>query len=182
MRVTEPGSAVKPKPPAKKKPKPAPPVPVYAHTVSSAGLEFIARWEGCVLHPYNDPLNATIGVGHLIHMGTVTAADESRYRGFTHPQAISLLKVDAGKAVAAVNALGLHLAQHELDALVSFAFNCGAGALSGGVARNLHAGDKPAAMAVLSEFVHAGGPEPVLGLVRRRAGEVALFLHGSYGA
>ena len=80
----------------------------------------------------------------------------------------------------AVNGLAVQLAQTEFDALTSFAFNCGGGALSGGIARSLHAGDRAAAMAVLSEYVHAGGVVSA-GLVRRRAAESALFLHGSYG-
>ena len=34
---------------------------------SKSGLEFIARWEGIVLHPYMDVAGLwTIGVGHLI--------------------------------------------------------------------------------------------------------------------
>lgn len=168
------------------KPKPKPHAqlpPVYVRNVSEDGLEAIARWEGVELVPYDDggrgKGNATIGVGHLIHMGVVRPADLAKYKGFTYEQAIALLKIDAAKAVAAVNALGLHLVQHEFDALVSFAFNLGAGALAGGISRELHAGNKTAAMAVLQEYNHVGSVVWP-GLTRRRAGEANLFLHGAY--
>lgn len=148
------------------------PRPVYVRNVSEKGLEFIAGWEGCVLHAYDDGTGVwTIGVGHT---GGVRPGQK-----ITRAQALTLLRQDAAKAVANVNSLGLHLVQHEFDALVSFAFNCGGGALTGGIARELHAGNKQAAMQVLREYVHAGG-QVLPGLVRRRAGEAALFLHGTY--
>ena len=147
--------------------------PANATNVSQKGLDFIARWEGCVLHAYDDGTGVwTIGIGHTagVHPGeTITRA-----------QAMTFLRQDAAKAVMAVDGLGVQLAQTEFDALTSFAFNCGGGALSGGIARNLHAGDKQGAMAVLNEYVNTNGRVNA-GLVRRRAAETALFLHGSYG-
>lgn len=151
--------------------------PVFATNVDEKGLEFIARWEGCVLHPYNDPWNATIGVGHLLHMGKVTKADEAKWKGFTYPRALALLKQDASKFVHEVNGYGLKLHQNEFDALVSAAFNLGS--IPDHVVKLLHAGDKNGAMNVLQEYCHANGQE-VLGLVRRRAAEVHLYLHNTY--
>lgn len=167
-----------------KKPKKTPCRPPHATGVSKRGLEFIARFEGCVLRPYDDGGrpgigNATIGVGHLLHMGPCTAADRRRWRGFTRTKAIGLLRRDAAHAAAAVRALGVPLNQHEFDALTSFAFNCGPGALAGGIARHLHAGDRAGAMDVLREYVHAGG-HVYPGLVRRRNAEAHLFLAGTY--
>ena len=155
-----------------------------ARNVSARGLAFIASFEGCVLHPYDDGGpgrgNATIGVGHLIHYGLVTAADMRRYAGFTRGQAMSLLRADAAHAVAAVDQLGLRFSQPEFDALCSFAFNCGGGSLAGGIARNLHASNDQAAMNVLREYVHGPGGVVMAGLVRRRNAEANLFLHGTY--
>lgn len=154
------------------KPAPKAKQTAYAHNASAKGLEFIARWEGCVLHAYDDGTGVwTIGVGH-------TPAKPGEV--VTHAQAMALLRNDVAKAVAAVNSLGLHLKQTQFDALVSFAFNCGGGALTGGVSKNLHAGNPAAAMAVLSEYDHAGG-RVLPGLARRRAAESALFLHSNYG-
>lgn len=163
------GGGAKPKPTPEKKPKPS----VYAHDVSEKGLEFIARWEGCVLHAYDDGTGVwTIGIGHT---GGVRPG-----QAITRVQALALLRRDASHAVDAVHSLGLKLTQPEFDALVSFAFNCGPGALTGGVSKSLHAGNPQAAMGTLREYDHAGG-RVLAGLVRRRAAEAALFLHGSYG-
>lgn len=170
------------KPVAKKKPAVA---PRRFTNISEAGLEFIARHEGCPMNGqfcriYNDAANnATIGVGHLIHMGPYTTADRRKYQSFTYSDAIQLLKQDVAKYVAAVTALNLDLSQNEGDALVSFAFNLGPGALQGGILENLRAGNKPAAMSVLKEYDHAGG-QVLAGLVTRRNDEARLFLAGAY--
>jgi len=152
--------------------------------VSPQGLSFIAGFEGCVLHPYDDGGrpgvgNATIGVGHLIHMGPVRPADVKAYAGFTKAKALTLLSADAGHAEQAVSSLGIHFSQPQFDALVSFAFNCGGGALMGGIAHHLHAGDDQGAMDVLCEYTHAGSTVSP-GLVRRRHAEAHLFLTGKY--
>lgn len=155
-----------------------------ASNVSAAGLSFIAGFEGCVLRPYDDGGkpgvgNATIGVGHLIHIGPCTPADARKWSGFTLKDALKLLRQDAAHAVAAVRSIGICLNQAEFDALVSFTFNCGGGALTGGIVRNLRAGNKQSAMVVLREYVHASGVVSP-GLVRRRNAEAQLFLHGIY--
>ena len=41
-----------------------------AMSTSKNGLEFISKWEGCILKPYKDIAGLrTIGVGHLIKPG-----------------------------------------------------------------------------------------------------------------
>src|SRR4051794_5732557 len=95
--------------------------------VSAHGRAFIRREEGCVLHPYNDSAgHATIGVGHLLHHGNVTAADRQRYAHFTTASADRLLASDLHTFESGVNRLvTAKLSQAEFDALVSFAFNIG---------------------------------------------------------
>ena len=40
---------------------------------SKSGLEFITKWEGCILKPYKDIAGLrTIGVGHLIKPGEIS--------------------------------------------------------------------------------------------------------------
>lgn len=153
---------------------------MYADNVSRKGLEFIARFEGCVLHPYNDPYNATIGIGHLIHTGRVTADDIRRWKGFTRADALTLLKKDTRFAVASVNRLGVRLGQAQFDALTSFAFNCGGGALNGGIRTYLRERKPVLAMEILKMYVHANGTV-LAGLVRRRNAEADLYLSGHYG-
>lgn len=140
---------------------------------SSAGLAFLSGEEGCVLHPYNDSQrNATIGVGHLIHLGPVTAADNRRYAHFTRSDAIALLRSDVAKVEATIRAhVHVGLNQHQFDALVSLGFNIGTGGLARStVVRRLNAHDyRGAANAILMWDI----PSELRG---RRLRERALFL------
>lgn len=171
--------------PAKQVPsrKAVPKVTPTVSDVSQNGLLFIARNEGCVLHPYNDgggsKGNATIGVGHLIHMGPFTEQDVERYKDFTQAEADALLHTDAAQVVYAVRALPAHLTQPQFDALVDLGFNCGAGALTGNITAGLRESDIALVTSTILEYVHAGGVV-LPGLVARREREVALFLHGTY--
>jgi lysozyme len=113
--------------------------------LSSRGTHQIAAFEGYVPKPYNDTANnATIGFGHLIHYGPVTEQDIQRYSNFTFAAALGLLQKDAQVAVDAVNKgvtdrLGIIPANNQcrFDALVSFAFNIGAGGFLGSSALRL---------------------------------------------
>lgn len=115
-----------------------------AHHISARGLALIGKWEGTYLRPYNDPAgHATVGIGHLLHYGPVTAADRCGVwvKGQKQPgvltvqEAWKLLKRDLrrpGSYEAAVRALtrrGVILRQPQFDALVSFVYNCGPGAI-----------------------------------------------------
>lgn len=172
--------------------------------LSSAGVDFIARFEGFVPKPYNDadrPPNATIGFGHMLHHGPVTHQDEQHYAGgISRDRALDLLKKDAASCVAAVNeSVRVPLNQAQFDALVSFAFNVGVGALegstllkdinSGHTVANLHSsddGERHAAQnAIRSAFLawdHGNGGVVLAGLQRRRTEEAHLFMTGDYGS
>jgi lysozyme len=158
-------------------------VPAWAHDISPEGLAFIARNEGCVLHPYDDggpgKGNATIGVGHLIHLGPVTQADVQKYRGFTEADAMKLLHSDVAKVVEAVRALGVELTTGEFDALVDLGFNCGIGALEGGIAKGLRERNKALVTQTILEYDHVGH-EVSPGLRARRQRDVKLFQTGTY--
>jgi len=138
---------------------------------SKAGIELIAGYEAFVDHPYRDTGGVwTIGYGHtgpgVSAMGTITRAS-----------GLQLLAGDVRDAEHAVNALGLHLTQSQFDAIVSFVFNCGPGTLDpsrslGGALRRPGMAGVPAAMALYTRDAHG---QVLLGLVRRRAAEGALF-------
>ncbi|MGH3995455.1 MAG: lysozyme, partial [Pseudonocardiaceae bacterium] len=118
--------------------------------MSAKGLELLSREEGLRTEPYNDSAgHATIGVGHLIHHGPVTAADRARFRGFTRADALRLLRSDVVSRERAVSRLvNVSLHQNEFDALVSLVFNIGEGqkGFAGStVRRELNAGDRRAA-------------------------------------
>lgn len=151
--------------------------------LSQHGAGFIARFEGCVLRMYNDPTgNATIGVGHLIHMGKINGREPAEFRnGITRKRALALLMSDADKAARGVRRLiKVPLKQHQLDALVSFTFNCGEGALASSTLRKrLNRGEYAAVPQELNKWVMSGGRR-LEGLIRRRKAEGALFRNGKY--
>jgi lysozyme len=151
--------------------------------LSQQGAGFIARFEGCVLRMYNDPTgNATIGVGHLIHMGKINGREPPEFRqGITRNRALALLMSDADKAARSVRRLiKVPLKQHQRDALVSFTFNCGEGALASSTLRKrLNRGEYAAVPQELNKWVMSGGRR-LEGLVRRRKAEGALFRNGKY--
>lgn len=145
--------------------------------VNQAGLQFIAGWEGLLLHPYNDSANnATIGIGHLIHYGPVTQADIDHYQGFTVKDAYQLLAQDIRTAEDAVRqALGdIPVTQDQWNACVDIAYNCGAGPIQE-TAALIKAGNWAAATERWQAWDHAGGTI-VPGLQRRRAAERQLAL------
>jgi lysozyme len=163
------------------------PEPVAAPTrLSRAGAGFIAGFEGCVLHLYNDPArHCTIGIGHLVHLGRCDGRpSEASFRnGITREEAYDIFREEV---VAFAQAIRRHirvpLNQAQFDALLSWAFNCGAGVLrTSTLVRRLNAGDYDSVPGELMRWNKAGNPPQALaGLTRRRRAEGELFAHGRY--
>src|SRR5829696_3645990 len=151
--------------------------------LSQRGADFVARFEGCILRLYNDPTNnATIGIGHLVHMGPINGTELGEFRnGITRERALDLLGQDASAAADAVRRLiKVPLEQHQVDALVSFAFNCGESSLQTSTLRKrLNAGEYSAVPHELGRWVFSEGKK-LPGLVRRRRAEGMLFSEGRY--
>lgn len=150
--------------------------------LSKKGAAFIAAYEGFVDHPYNDAANnATIGYGHLLHKGPVTQADRNHWGKITHAQALALLQKDAQIAADAVAKYAKPWRQSRFDALVSFTFNCGVGALATSTLLKKHrARDYAGAAREFKKWNRAGG-RVLAGLSRRRKAEATLYLNGIYG-
>jgi lysozyme len=145
--------------------------------LSRSGAQLIAGFEGFVPHPYNDAAgHATIGFGHLIHRGRLTAADVAQWGTISRDRGLDLLRGDAREAEQAVaGAVTVPLTQPEFDALVSFVFNVGAGAFrSSTLLRRLTADDRAGAGAELLHWCRAGG-RVLEGLRRRREAEQKLM-------
>ena len=137
--------------------------------LSDSGVNLIKAFEGLRLSAYQDSGGIwTIGYGHI---GGVQPGDR-----ITQGQAEELLRKDTGWAQDAVRQqVHVPLTQRQFDALTSFTFNLGAGALNGStLLSKLNAGDYAGAQAEFGRFVHAGG-RVLQGLVRRRAAEADLF-------
>ncbi len=134
---------------------------------SIAGLQFIAKMEGEVLHPYVDRAGyPTIGVGHLIKAG------EEFPGAITHEQAMQLLAADVLKCEREILArVKVPLTQHQFDALCAFAYNVGTGALwASQVIIQLNLGRHDDVPRLMMAWCHAGGKTDQ-GLVDRRRAE-----------
>lgn len=144
--------------------------------LDQAGIDAIKLHEDFRAYPYKDlGGNWTIGYGHLIKTG------ESFQHDLSIEDADKLLFKDAQIAVSDVNHLvKIPLTQNQFNALVSFAFNLGGGALAGStLLREINAGD-------LSNIEHNfyvynkvrknGVLTFSQGLANRREKEAAVFL------
>lgn len=142
-------------------------------SVSPQALALLREFEGLRLEAYPDPASGgapwTIGYGHT---RGVQPGDK-----ITRDQAEAYLEQDAAEAEAAVRSLiAVPLTQNQCDALVSFVFNVGAGALQRStLLRKLNAGDFSGAADEFLRWNNAAG-QRMPGLTRRRQAERALFL------
>ena len=140
--------------------------------MGAAGLALLKSFEGCKLTAYPDPGTGgepwTIGWGHT---GGVKRGDTC-----TQAQADAWLLQDLDRFEQAVERLvSVPLTQNQFDALTSFCYNVGAGALQQStLLRKLNAGDYEGAQGQFARWNRAGGKE-MPGLTRRRAAEAELF-------
>lgn len=136
--------------------------------IGQAGLALIKQYEGCRLAAYRCAAGVwTIGYGHTVgvHSGmTITQAQADAY-----------LQQDIAKFEGYVNnptyvPITEQLNQNQFDALVSFAFNLGAGNL-----RKLCKGRTAAQIVRTMPNYNKANGRVLAGLKRRRAAEQALF-------
>ena len=139
--------------------------------LSPRGLDLIKKYEGCRLKAYK-PVQAekywTIGWGHY-------GADVKEGQIITQAEADELLIKDMARYENAVNinCSYLNLNQNEFDALVSFCYNCGSGALQKVCGYGKYERNK--ILANMAGYVNGADGKKLAGLVRRRAEEKELF-------
>lgn len=140
--------------------------------ITKEGLELIKRFEGFEPEVYLDAAGyPTIGYGHLIRKeeGNMYA------NGITEAAAEALLSKDVWSAERAVlRLIKVPLTDGQFDALVSFTFNLGGGALQRStLRRKINREEHSEVPEQLMRWVWAGGRK-LRGLMRRRKAE-ALF-------
>ena len=144
--------------------------------ISEKGLSMIERFEGCLLKASNKLDGVwTIGYGQT---GSYYGKRVRRGMTTTKAEAHAWLRDHSIKTYedAVTQAVKVPLNQHQFDALVSFAYNVGVGALKQSTAlRKLNAGDYAGAADALTMWTKCNG-KVLAGLVRRRKEERALFL------
>lgn len=140
---------------------------------SEEGINFILTHEGCKLEAYPDPATGgepwTIGVGHT---GGVAPGDTC-----TEDEAREWLRRDVQTSERCVNAsVKGNITQNAFDALTSFVFNLGCGALGKSTLLKLvNDGEDVKAADEFLKWTHANG-RIMAGLVTRRRDERELFL------
>lgn len=150
---------------------------------SERGIALICAHEGFVPVAYDDfapkkalkpgdKVRGTLTIGYGSTGPHVFIGQE-----ITEAQGKELLKRDLATAEAAVNeAVRVTLKQNEFDALVSFAFNVGAGAFKGStLLKKLNAGDRIGAADQFLRWDKSKGIA-LAGLTRRRLAERNLFI------
>ena len=145
----------------------------YSRSISEEGINLIKRFEGFSAQPYVCPGGyLTIGYGHVIR-----EHEKGTLLSFVDREEADLLLINDIKIVeTAVNRLiSVPLNQHQFDALVSFTFNLGTGALQRSTLRRK-----------VNNESHSEVPEELVkwvkvknvmnkGLVRRRQAEALLY-------
>ena len=140
-------------------------------TISENGLALIKQYEGFAAHIYICPAGyATIGYGHVVQRG------ESFDEPIEREEAEALLKSDVKQAELAVaRYIDVPLTTNQFDALVSFTFNLGAGALQRStLRRKVNRSEHAQVPSEFNRWVYAGGKK-LKGLIARRQTEAALY-------
>lgn len=142
--------------------------------ISQKGLDLIKKYEGCRLTAYKPvPTEKyyTIGYGHY---------SPAVGKGLTITQEIAerLLKEDVVKFEKIVDNMGIHLRQHEFDALVCLCFNIGEGNFNSSTLRKkvIEKARKDAEIAAEFKRWNKSGGKVLQGLVKRREEEAQLWL------
>ena len=144
--------------------------------ISAKGLAMIEGFEGCLLKASNKLDGVwTIGYGQT---GSYYGKKVGKGMTTTKALAHAWLRDHSIKTyeAAVAKAVKVPINQNQFDALVSFAYNVGIGAMAGSTAvRRLNQGDYTGAADALTMWTRCNG-KVLPGLVRRRKEERALFL------
>ena len=158
--------------------------------VSAAAIQMIKHHEGVRTKPYRCPaLLWTVGVGHVIDPSHTAVKYEERKslpipagwdRVLSMGEVDSILAQDLGRFERGVLRLCPAAVNHQgqFDALVSFSFNVGLGALQrSSIRMRYNRGDVEGAADAFLMWTKAAG-KVLTGLVKRRNDERAMFLGG----
>lgn len=141
--------------------------------ITQEGLDLIKRFEGFSPTIYICPAGyPTIGYGHLIQDG-----EKDRFAaGIDQKEGEELLRQDVRWAERGVlRLIDVPLTDGQFDALVSFTFNLGSGALQRStLRRKVNRCEHDEVPAQLMRWVWAGGRK-LKGIVRRRRAEALLY-------
>lgn len=144
--------------------------------INAEGLTLIKQWEGLRLEAYKCSADVwTIGYGH-----TATAHEGMKIT-LEHAERLLLQDLDVFEN-AVSRSITVDLSDNQFAALVSWAYNVGAGAMQKStLIRKLNAGDYAAVPGELARWNKVKG-KASKGLSNRRAAEAGLWARGSFVA
>lgn len=144
---------------------------------SQNGIQLIKFYEGFSAKPYMCPANyLTIGYGHVISQAEKQKTSDLQNFKITKQQAEEILQNDLIRFENSIlNLITTKLNQNQFDALVSFVYNLGAGALQRSTLRQkINRGEHNQAAAEFMRWIYAGG-KILQGLINRRQAEANLY-------
>ena len=144
--------------------------------MTDEGLDLIKLYEGYSSSPYLCPAQHwTIGYGAIWGMDDKRVTED--HPDINEDQADYLLRRDVKKSeMAVLRHIRVPLEDGQFNALCSFVFNLGSGALqSSTLRRKINRGDYIGASNEFPRWVYAGGRK-LKGLVRRREHERLMFI------
>lgn len=148
-------------------------------SVPDAAMAVVKRIEGFSAVPYDDNGEQPGGTW-TIGYGSIVDATGRRVTSATPPiteeQAVALLRRDmAGAARSVRNRVRVPLRMHEAAALISWTYNLGEGSLaSSTMLRRINGGEAEAVPTEMRKWILQEG-RPLIGLLRRRWAEAAIF-------
>lgn len=145
--------------------------------ISQAGLNLICEFEGYHRRLPNGDCTTYRCPADVLTIGYGCTEGIKEGEVWTQQQAQDRFRSELVKHEAAVARMAtVDLSQNQFDALVSFSYNCGTGALQKStLLKKVNAGDFEGAGRAFAAW-NKGGGKVLPGLVRRRAAESALFL------
>ena len=149
-------------------------------SVPDAATVVVKKIEGFIPHPYDDngaiPGGTwTIGYGSIRDSANRPVTPTTP--NVTEVQAVKLLLRDmTGAAKDVHNRVKVDLLVHEAAGLISWTYNLGGGNLGAStMLRKINAGDKAAVPSEMRKWINQEG-KPLVGLLRRRWSEAAIFM------
>lgn len=145
--------------------------------ISDEGLALVKSFEGYLTKQPDGSCVAYLCPAKVPTIGWGCTEGVTLGMRWTEAEATAGLRREIAKHEAAVNRLvTVDINQNERDALISFSYNCGIGALQKStLLKRLNSGDRAGAAAAFALYNKAGG-KVLNGLVARRSREAALFL------
>lgn len=153
--------------------------------MTEKGKALIRQYEGCRLVAYKCPAGVwTIGYGNTFYADGTPVKEHDKIDQATANQLLDLTLEKFERQVRLVLGDVLPtLPKESVDALVSFAYNCGVSAFAKSTLLKKIKADKNGIAAINAEFAkwNKAGGKVLAGLTKRRKAEFELYLEGILG-